>query len=345
MKNAEKAIEWYKENEQIYGKLADEVASIIKKYLQQNNIKVYDVIKRAKSVKRFGEKAQNYSDPINEIKDVAGIRVITYLDNDRKNVVEAIKILFTIDPENSKDYSEELGIDRIGYRGMNYVASFGKERSELPDNEQFAGRSFEIQIMSIIQHAWSELEHPSYEFKGQLPLLLERKYKLLAAILEFADSEFVTLSEKLDEYRKEIDGKLDRNELGIEIDPASLTEYCNKRFKTFIEKGLLDPKFGNSQDGSEVVKELHDFGILKLSQLDKIIPTDLQEKMVDSQYSGNFQAIIRFILIIKETEKYFEHSWGKQWPLLGYRGWVLLGKYGVDLDHLKNYIEVETEQV
>jgi len=91
--------------------------------------------------------------------DMAGIRVITYLDSDARKAAEIIKQLFEIVPGQSVDKAQELGTDRGGYRSIYVVGRLGQDRLALPENKKFENFCFEIQIRTILQHAWAEFEH------------------------------------------------------------------------------------------------------------------------------------------------------------------------------------------
>lgn len=336
---------WYEENRPRFESLSHKVGEIIKENLEQKDI--HSVTDRAKDLEKFIKKArkEKYTDPINQIKDMAGARVITYLESDVAKVADVIKSLFAIDPENSLDKSQLLRSNELGYRSVHYVAKFPKERLALPENKKYKDLPFEIQIRTILQHAWAEIEHDrNYQLAGKLPTPLERRFYLMAGMLEMADREFVAIAREIDKYKKTVAKELSEGSLDIEINTASLTEYLLKKFGTLVQQKCLTTELRGSDQSIDAVEELRLFDISKLNQLDEIIPLGLEDKILKSQYSGHFQAIIRYILMIKDLTKYFEKSWGEQWHLLGYRGWVLLKEYGVDITSLQKYLTVETEE-
>ena len=100
----EDAVEWYKQNFSIYEELAIRVESIIKEVLKQQAVNYHTITHRPKSVERYREKAskEKYKDPRSEIMDMAGVRIITYIDSDAAKVAEIVKSLFEILPEHSR---------------------------------------------------------------------------------------------------------------------------------------------------------------------------------------------------------------------------------------------------
>ncbi len=181
------AVELYRGNFESYKDLALAVDNIIRQVLDQQGINYHSITNRPKEVERYREKAskEKYDDPKNQIMDMAGVRIITYIDSDAKKVERIVKSLFVIIPEYSKDKSEELGTDRVGYRSIHCICTLGKERLALPENRAYRNLFFEIQIRTILQHAWAEFEHDrNYKFKGVAPNEIRRRLSVVAGSLE-----------------------------------------------------------------------------------------------------------------------------------------------------------------
>ncbi len=262
---------------------------------------------------------------------MAGIRVITYTDADARKVSKIIKRAFEIRPEYSIDKSEELGIDRVGYRGIHYIANLGKDRLGLPENRLFKEYVFEIQVRSILQHAWAEFEHDrNYKFAGVLPKDLGRRLSLIAANLETIDREFDRLSRDIDKYAMGVLKKAKFGDLYIPINSTSLRTYTDRRFKSLIEKGV-EP-YGPYAD--VVIKELSLMGIETLDKLENIIPEDYIEKRLRVRarwFDESFVGEIRNILLIHDAERYFAKAWRGAWHGLDRDTIELAMSYGVDL--------------
>ncbi|TET17198.1 MAG: hypothetical protein E3J75_03185 [Dehalococcoidia bacterium] len=344
VKDIDSAVKWYKENQSLYTSLSSKVADIIKENLEQSGIQYHSVTSRGKSLESFTNKAKSekYSDPTNEIKDMAGIRVITYLETDVQKVVEVIEKLFDIDKTNSIDQSQLLGSDKLGYRSVHYVAKFTKSRCKLPEYKKYEDLPFEIQVRSILQHAWAEIEHDrNYKFSGKLPTQLERRFYLVAGMLECADREFVAIGEEIDKYKNTVVEELRKGDLDIDINTASLKEYLSGKFNKLIEQGLLRKEFGEGDVGGKViVEEAQLFGISKLYQLDKVIPQDFQDNMLGLGLQSNFSGIMRVILMISGLKRYFEVSWRKDWQALSSSSLELLKRYNVDIKYLRKYVNI-----
>jgi putative GTP pyrophosphokinase len=343
MKDIDATIKWYEQNRPIFKSLAQKVEDIIKENLEQNKIQYHSVSNRAKDLDSFNKKAQNekYTDPINEIKDMAGIRVITYLESDVAIVANTVENLFDIDKINSIDQSQLLGSDKLGYRSVHYISKFDKERCKLPECKLYKGLPFEIQIRSILQHSWAEIEHDrNYKFSGKLPTQLQRRFYLISGMLEIADREFVSIAQEIDKYKNVVVEELRKGELDIEINTASLTEYLSKKFEKLSKGELLVNNFKESEIGIKVANELQLFGISRLSQIDEIIPSDLQSTIINLQRPITFSAIIRLILIINDIEKFFKLCWQPKEIILESNYQALLKQYNVEVRNLQKYVKV-----
>src|SRR6056297_2095813 len=204
-KKVNEAVKWYEKERHKYLNLKAEVEVILREALKENEIIFHSIESRVKSVNSFRNKAlrEKYENPVKEITDLAGIRIITLFEKEIHQISDIIKDLFKIDYERSEDKSDLLDADKMGYKSIHYIAELSSDKITATELEGFAGVKFEIQIRSILQHAWAEIEHDrNYKFKGKLPKYLQRRFYALAGMLEIADREFNTLSEEVEKFRQ-----------------------------------------------------------------------------------------------------------------------------------------------
>ncbi|CCU81185.1 RelA/SpoT [Halanaerobium saccharolyticum subsp. saccharolyticum DSM 6643] len=204
-KKVNEAVKWYEKERHKYLNLKAEVEVILREALKENDITFHSIESRVKSVNSFRNKAlrEKYENPVKEITDLVGIRIITLFEKEIHQISDIIKDLFKIDYERSEDKSDLLDADKMGYKSIHYIAELSSDKIAATELEGFAGVKFEIQIRSILQHAWAEIEHDrNYKFKGKLPKYLQRRFYALAGMLEIADREFNTLSEEVENFRK-----------------------------------------------------------------------------------------------------------------------------------------------
>jgi ppGpp synthetase/RelA/SpoT-type nucleotidyltranferase len=204
-KKVNEAVKWFQKERYKYITLKTEVEVILREALKENNIIFHSIESRVKSANSFRDKAlrEKYDEPVNEITDLAGIRIIALFEKEIHQISDIIKDLFKIDYKRSEDKSDLLDADKMGYKSIHYIAELNEDKIYATELENFAGLKFEIQIRSILQHAWAEIEHDrNYKFKGKLPKHLQRRFYALAGMLEIADREFNTLSEEVETFRQ-----------------------------------------------------------------------------------------------------------------------------------------------
>src|ERR1700722_15344058 len=124
-----------------YKQLSEKISVVLKEILEIENINYHYISFRAKEIESFSAKIENpkYTDPLNQITDLSGIRIITYVEDDVKRVGELILTLFDIDGKNSLDKSKELGEDKVGYKSVHYVCQLKSDRFQLPEYSRFKG--------------------------------------------------------------------------------------------------------------------------------------------------------------------------------------------------------------
>jgi putative GTP pyrophosphokinase len=203
----------------IYAALAEKVAATLEEVLQESGINVHSVTSRVKTPESYAEKLKRkgYKSP-DDVTDVAGIRVICYVETDVGRVCDVVKSAFVPDHAHSTDKTDDLGVDRVGYRSIHFTCALGRDRLALPEYKRFDGLLFEIQVRTILQHAWAEIEHDrNYKFSGVLPTQIQRRFAILAGTLEMADREFDSIAAEIDSYAEQIAREAAHGDLSAEV--------------------------------------------------------------------------------------------------------------------------------
>lgn len=327
------AVHWYQRKRPFYEQLCQKVEAIVREVLDSECVQCHSITSRAKTVDSFAAKAgkEGYVQPEKQIKDMAGIRLIAYVDSEARRIAELVESLFDIDPEHSGDTSVRLGVDKLGYRATHYVARFSKDRCRLPEYKRFEGLEFEIQVRTILQHAWAEIEHDrNYKFAGVLPDDIQRRFAILSGVLEMADREFDAIASSIDSYAASVAEKTEKGDLDIPINTTSLREYMLTKFRDVVEAGL-DPSFESEE--SVIMRELNEFGISTLAELDSVVPPELL-KQVDHIDNYNLVGLARDIMVIHDANRYFRKAWKRRWTGLGQDTLQRLSFHGIDLPAL-----------
>ncbi|WP_309572743.1 GTP pyrophosphokinase family protein [Deinococcus sp.] len=154
---------------------------------------------------------------LDEITDLVAVRVITYFESDVATVSRLVEATFDVDWEHSIDKSKMHDPDRFGYMGVHYVVR------PRPEQGAVAGRLFEIQIRSILQHAWAEIEHDlGYKNREAVPREVRRRFYRLAGLLEMADEEFMALHRLSTDYAATLPERVRDAPDSVYIDAQSL---------------------------------------------------------------------------------------------------------------------------
>ncbi len=152
---------------------------------------------RVKSWNSLKEKARKthpdgepvYPDPWHDIRDIIGAR-ITVLHSTEIPAVQRL-LADQFDVLRSVDKAEETRVaGGFGY-GSHHLVVRVEEHSE--GLEEYAGTVFEVQIRTVLQHAWAEFEH-DIRYKragsGTTDAQVDRAFTLAAGLIELADQQF-----------------------------------------------------------------------------------------------------------------------------------------------------------
>ena len=116
----------------------------------------------AKSIDSFGVKASTpansdesrpkYSEPLNQITDLAGVRIITCFPRTIGQVDQTLRKEFTI-LERIDKTDLLIREEKFGYQSLPYIISLQPNRLTLPEYARHAELKAEIQVRTILQHA------------------------------------------------------------------------------------------------------------------------------------------------------------------------------------------------
>lgn len=153
-----------------YQNFAVIIASILKSALKNENgeFHLWAIHSRAKSPESLENKLHDRdliacSNLEVEIKDLAGCRLIFYSNNDVNRFVGSgiVSANFDVDWDNSRIHEpveETEDADKL-YRANHFLVSLKSDRTTLSEYSKYSGLKCEIQIQTILNHAWSETGH------------------------------------------------------------------------------------------------------------------------------------------------------------------------------------------
>ena len=123
------------------------------------------------------------------ISDLIGVRIVCLYEDQVSVVSELLQRHFKILNVTDKISAVESTEDSFGYKGLHMDLALNAEMASLPKYLPYLENSFEVQIRSMIQDAWSMLDH-KIKYKKSIPIDLKRRINVLSALFELADREF-----------------------------------------------------------------------------------------------------------------------------------------------------------
>lgn len=212
-------------------KAAEQAEKLVRPLLSDFAADIHLVTSRAKDPESAQKKIQtkSYNNPEHDLTDKIGVRIITYYSSDVDRVVEQLAKEFEIDVQRSTDKRRTLGLRSFGYRSVHLIVRLKGHRSRSPEYAGLAKHWFEIQVRSILEHAWAEIEHEVVYKSGiRYPSEVRRRFAAIAGALELIEREFLLLKDEREKLIEEYKHRYDRKEDGhVAMDTA--------RFIGFLE--------------------------------------------------------------------------------------------------------------
>ena len=161
----------------IYEAFADTVRVILEKALLASPAlpRPQSIQSRAKSVDSLSRRlleASNLDTQSLESdrRDLAGARLIFYTNNDVERFLASPLIYenFEVEEDSTKLHHPIPENKGARYRAVHYTIRLREDRTRLPEYARFAGLRCEIQVQTILNHAWSETSHDVLYKKDRL---------------------------------------------------------------------------------------------------------------------------------------------------------------------------------
>ncbi len=262
--------------------------ALVTRLLDDAGINYLSVGGRAKSVASFAVKARRtvggepvFPNPLDDIIDQIGVRVITYLRGDVTAVADLLSDQLLI--LDDRDMGEQTASEgRFGYSSRHLLVRLDAERSVPAGHELLAGRSAQVQIRTVLQHAWAEFEH-AIRYKGTIPAEhapdLDRRFTLAAGLLELADREFSMIHDRL---QTTVHGQLPELD---ENDPR----ISSQDLATFLAAQFSDAGWSRGDHYDWVSGLLLELGITSLDELAGLL-TSVDTQAINSRMGYRYPA-------------------------------------------------------
>ena len=223
--HSQELLQQYKNLFPVFTQMAEVIPEKLKSFFDEAGIIVAAVEHRVKTEEsltgKLRLKGSKYPD-IFALTDIVGLRVITFYIDDVDKVASVLERLFEIDWENSIDKRKAHDIDSFGYLSLHYICRIPEKAYSNPDYPELNKIRFEVQMRTVLQHAWANMSHDTgYKSGVEIPKIYLRNMSRLAGMLELCDDEFSRIRKEISDYRRNVQklvasGNLD--ELGLDGD-------------------------------------------------------------------------------------------------------------------------------
>lgn len=206
--NAQEILAQYKRLLPVYTQMAEVIPEKLKDFFAEAGILVAAVEHRVKTEESLSGKLQRKGGKyasIYDVTDLVGIRVITFYIDDVYKVASMVERLFEVDWENSIDKRKVHEIDSFGYLSLHYICRIPETSYQDPAHPELNSIRFEIQMRTVLQHAWANMNHDTgYKSGVEIPRIYMRNMSRLAGMLELVDDEFSRIRRELSDYRRQV---------------------------------------------------------------------------------------------------------------------------------------------
>jgi putative GTP pyrophosphokinase len=236
---------------------------------------------------------------IDSLSDFIGIRVVCFYLEDVKKIRKEFGKYFRELSSTDKAVMLETTDDKFGYKSL-HLDLVLKRNNKIRDYKKYGSIQIEVQIRTVIQDAWSILDH-KIKYKKSIPQYLKRRINRLSALFEIADDEFLRIKEEISVEEKRISERLKRGAPLEKNVPLDVFRFLYIALKYFPEYKFVEFKV----DG--FVKEILDLNqYFSESDLNDVLSTNLDsvdhfltkiEKMELTPYTK-----IRYCLYISNDE-------------------------------------------
>lgn len=267
-----------------YEAFVDNVGTLLLSLLRSKEIEHLPIEKRTKTIESFRnklmrpEKEEKYRN-LSDMTDLAGIRIVAYYEKDVERICEIIQSNFSVDVTNSADKTGTIDADRFGYLSKHFIVSHGERRRDLPENIQFSKMKTEIQVRTVVQHAWAVIDRRlRYNNEADIPRELRRRLFRISALLELADKEFSEVDTAITELRAKYEKGVRSGHLQIEINRDSVEVFLAQS-RTVADVRKIAQKAGilnmhAEESITRLIQTISFAGFKSIEEVDELLRTE-----------------------------------------------------------------------
>lgn len=291
-------VEKFRRDHPLYAACAARFERLIREIIQESGIDVHVIESRVKSVDSFSEKIKRpgkfYSNPLADMPDIIGCRVIVHYGDDVGRVVDVLSREFSVVEHEGGHQPDKLDVDKFGYLSVHLVVAVGEARRELLEWRFYSNFRAEIQIRTVIQHAWSAVSHAlQYKQGVAIPSKLQRRLVRIAGMFELADDEFIGIRDQRLLIANEVSKSLENGETYIDLNEVAVMEgvhrwkYAKKSMAFAMDVGFK--YFENNEANiSEILECILLIGVKNVDEIINFEPDyKFYKRLIDIHQKNN----------------------------------------------------------
>lgn len=208
----------------------------VKKASKDNGINLQILSSRVKEIDSAIGKLtrKSYTNPLKDMTDLVGVRAVCLLSPDVERLCQAM-MLPVWDIQKSRDTSKEYedAPDKFGYQSHHFEIR-PKRDLEIAGTKITADICCELQIRTLMQHAYAEVVHDSiYKSSWKVPSRAVRFVSSSAALIETADHLFCETMSILESESK-VRGELLEELTDIYDSKVGISRFKDQKFNMLV---------------------------------------------------------------------------------------------------------------
>ncbi|HVF04138.1 MAG TPA: hypothetical protein VNA20_04805 [Frankiaceae bacterium] len=204
-----------------YAAFANALRVLVEELCRANDLAIDAVTARAKDTTSLVDKFTQRHDytSLDDVTDKCGVRVVTRYREAVDDVLDMLRDEFAV---IEVVHHGGATPDSFGYSSDHVLIRIGERRLSFKEWRRYEGLVAEVQVRSILQHAWAAISH-SLDYKSgvEVPDSARRRLFRVAALLETGDEIFDGYRNDViairDEYRTGVDAEQWRD-LPVDLD-------------------------------------------------------------------------------------------------------------------------------
>lgn len=307
---------YFKERREAYSKwgahVGERINQLLKDRLGPEDVSAFLKIPATPRIKGIDSaigkiSRKGYTNPLIEVTDLVGIRYVVLLSEQIKTLCDLIESEPEWTAQVSKDYIEEIAKNP---KIFDYQSHHFEVRPKIDFNIDgtaiTADMCCEIQIRTLLQHAYAELVHDSiYKPVGPVPAQAERQIARSMALMETTDELFANTMKLLKEANAPRNKLLnDITMLYVEVIGENFLQTDNKSNYAFLDE---------FRDVFTCEKDLPN-NIRSFIQNKEYIAPKIRSRVTTNDFFAQPMVLIAYWLANHMDTDDFQ----KRWPLPGY---------------------------